>query len=304
MWATPATFAPIRLGWRSSSLVQRLWQFRLSGHREGDTQMIGCSVPVAIQVSRLDIIGGRIYALGHEGGCLSAALCLLPGTASASTSEGERLRGLFDDEAGLRPGNPDEVEEVTIDPRASRWVLGQLRTSRSASDGPARHIGPGRRSARRRPAALRASPLAGLDRRYASGQRCFRTSIAPARCRTAVRLQVRHHRCRQPHRRRPQTAAGVPKAGPISYRLFELLSTTPRFSVEQVHQRMATTFPTAGVAVNLLDDLGILTEITGQNKNRVYSFPAKQVQTRQLPQQLTAPSAISDPAPASAGMAS
>lgn len=266
--------------------------------------MIGCSVPVAIQVSRLEIIGGRIYALGHEGGCLSAALCLLPGTASASTSEGERLPGVFDDEAGLRPGNPDEAEEVTIDPRASRWVLGQLRTSRSASDGPARHIGPGRRSARRRPAALRASPLAGLDRRHASGQRCFRTSIAPARCRTAVRLQVRHHRCRQPHRRRPQTAAGVPQS-----RADQL--SPVRTSANDAALQCGNGSPADGDDVfrgrrraNLLDDLGILTEITGQKKNRVYSFPAKQVQTRQLPQQLTAPSAISDPAPASAGMAS
>jgi len=64
------------------------------------------------------------------------------------------------------------------------------------------------------------------------------------------------------------------KAGPISYRLFELLPMMPRFSVEHVRQRLETTFPTASAAVKLLEDLGILTELTGQKKNRVYSYQA------------------------------
>lgn len=65
-----------------------------------------------------------------------------------------------------------------------------------------------------------------------------------------------------------------PKAGPISYRLFELLPMMPRFSVEHVRQRLETTFPTASAAVKLLEDLGILAELTGQKKNRVYSYLA------------------------------
>lgn len=65
-----------------------------------------------------------------------------------------------------------------------------------------------------------------------------------------------------------------PKAGPISYRLFELLPMMPRFSVEHVRQRVETTFPTASAAVKLLEDLGILAELTGQKKNRVYSYHA------------------------------
>lgn len=65
-----------------------------------------------------------------------------------------------------------------------------------------------------------------------------------------------------------------PKAGPISYRLFELLPMMPRFSVEHVRQRLETTFPTASAAVKLLEDLGILVELTGQKKNRVYSYQA------------------------------
>ena len=65
-----------------------------------------------------------------------------------------------------------------------------------------------------------------------------------------------------------------PKAGPISYRLFELLPMMPRFSVEHVRQRLDTTFPTASAAVKLLEDLGVLAELTGQKKNRVYSYQA------------------------------
>jgi Fic family protein len=65
-----------------------------------------------------------------------------------------------------------------------------------------------------------------------------------------------------------------PKAGPISYRLFELVPMMPRFSVEHVRQRLETTFPTASAAVRLLEGLGILTELTGQKKNRVYSYQA------------------------------
>jgi Fic family protein len=65
-----------------------------------------------------------------------------------------------------------------------------------------------------------------------------------------------------------------PKAGPISYRLFELLPMMPRFSVDHVRQRLETTFPTASAAVKLLGDLGILAELTGQKKNRVYSYQA------------------------------
>lgn len=65
-----------------------------------------------------------------------------------------------------------------------------------------------------------------------------------------------------------------PKAGSISYRLFELLPMMPRFSVEHVRQRLETTFPTASAAVKLLEDLGILAELTGQKKNRVFSYQA------------------------------
>ncbi len=63
-----------------------------------------------------------------------------------------------------------------------------------------------------------------------------------------------------------------PKAGPMSYRLFETLPMMPRFTIEMVRQRLETSFPTATAAVNLLENLGIIKELTGQKKNRSYSY--------------------------------
>jgi len=66
----------------------------------------------------------------------------------------------------------------------------------------------------------------------------------------------------------------APKAGPSSYRLFEMLPMMPRFTIDQVRQKLATSFPTATAAVKVLEDLGIVTELTGQKKNRSYSYTA------------------------------
>ena len=65
-----------------------------------------------------------------------------------------------------------------------------------------------------------------------------------------------------------------PKAGPASYRLFEMLPMMPRFTIERVRQQLDTSFPTATAAVRVLEDLGIVTEMTGQKKNRSYSYQA------------------------------
>jgi Fic family protein len=67
---------------------------------------------------------------------------------------------------------------------------------------------------------------------------------------------------------------GAPRAGAVSLRLFELLPVMPRFTIEQVRQKLNTTFPTATAAVKLLEDLGIVTELTGQKKNRSFSYRA------------------------------
>lgn len=64
------------------------------------------------------------------------------------------------------------------------------------------------------------------------------------------------------------------KANPASYRLFERLPIMPRFTVEHARQHLDTTFPTANAAVQVLEGLGIVAELTGQKKNRCYSYQA------------------------------
>ena len=64
------------------------------------------------------------------------------------------------------------------------------------------------------------------------------------------------------------------KAGPASYRLFEMLPMMPRFTIERVRQQLDTSFPTATAAVKALEDLDIVSEMTGQKKNRSYSYQA------------------------------
>ena len=63
-----------------------------------------------------------------------------------------------------------------------------------------------------------------------------------------------------------------PKAGPASYRLFEMLPMMPRFTIEHVRQKLGCSFPTANAAVKVLEDLGIAVELTGQKTNRSFSY--------------------------------
>ncbi len=66
----------------------------------------------------------------------------------------------------------------------------------------------------------------------------------------------------------------APRVGAVALRLFELLPLMPRFTIEQARQKLDTTFPTATAAVKLLQDLGMLSELTGQKKNRLFSYGA------------------------------
>lgn len=65
-----------------------------------------------------------------------------------------------------------------------------------------------------------------------------------------------------------------PRITPASLRLFELLPLMPIFSIDQVCEKLGTTFPTANAAVKTLEKLGIVVEQTGQKKNRHYSYQA------------------------------
>ena len=45
-------------------------------------------------------------------------------------------------------------------------------------------------------------------------------------------------------------------------------------NIERARQRLDTSFPTANAAVKVLEELGIVAELTGQKKNRSYSYQA------------------------------
>ena len=63
-----------------------------------------------------------------------------------------------------------------------------------------------------------------------------------------------------------------PKASSPAYRLLEMLPMMPRFTVERVKTALGTTFPTANAAVKALEKLGLITETTGNKKNRSFSY--------------------------------
>jgi Fic family protein len=69
-----------------------------------------------------------------------------------------------------------------------------------------------------------------------------------------------------------QRLLSVGKVSTAAVRLFEMLPTMPRFTVELVRQQLDTTFPTASGAVKTLEELGIVAETTGQKKNRFFSY--------------------------------
>lgn len=69
-----------------------------------------------------------------------------------------------------------------------------------------------------------------------------------------------------------QRLLALPKLGTITIRLFERLPVMPRFTVEHVRQLFETTFPTANAAIAALESLGIVVEMTGQKKNRYFSY--------------------------------
>ena len=63
-----------------------------------------------------------------------------------------------------------------------------------------------------------------------------------------------------------------PKASSPAYRLLEKLPMMPRFTVERVKTALGTTFPTANAAIKALEELGLITETTGNKKNRSFSY--------------------------------
>jgi hypothetical protein len=66
----------------------------------------------------------------------------------------------------------------------------------------------------------------------------------------------------------------ITAAGPVLACWVAELLPMPRLSVDRLCVAVQTTFPTANAAVKLLEELGILTELTGQKKNRTFSYAA------------------------------
>lgn len=62
------------------------------------------------------------------------------------------------------------------------------------------------------------------------------------------------------------------RVSPTALKLFELLPSMPRLTVERVRKTLKTTFPTANAAVATLVRAGLLTERTGRRKYRSFSY--------------------------------
>jgi len=62
------------------------------------------------------------------------------------------------------------------------------------------------------------------------------------------------------------------QANTMAVRLLDLLPMMPRFTVERVRQSLQTSYPTANAAVKTLEELGLISETTGQKKNRSFSY--------------------------------
>jgi Fic family protein len=75
-------------------------------------------------------------------------------------------------------------------------------------------------------------------------------------------------------RRDRERALGATRASVAAMRLLELLPRHPLVSIPQVAQLLETTGPAAAKAAALLETLGILEEVSGKRRNRVFSYRA------------------------------
>ena len=67
---------------------------------------------------------------------------------------------------------------------------------------------------------------------------------------------------------------GVPDVGACDDYIAWTVEQMDRFNIERARQMLDTSFPTANAAVKVLEELGIVAELTGQKKNRSYSYQA------------------------------
>ncbi len=67
-----------------------------------------------------------------------------------------------------------------------------------------------------------------------------------------------------------QKTAGLGKAAPTALALLELLYRQPYVTIPFVARHLGTSSPAAGKAVNNLTSLGILKEVSGKKRDRVF----------------------------------
>jgi len=51
-----------------------------------------------------------------------------------------------------------------------------------------------------------------------------------------------------------------------------MLPVMPRFTIERARQQLKTSFPTASAAIKLLTELDIVSEMSGQRRNRSFGY--------------------------------
>ena len=89
------------------------------------------------------------------------------------------------------------------------------------------------------------------------------SSQEPSEC-----LRMQHHRYLRHHHNARRCGPWLPAAcaatWTVAQRLFRLPPVMPRFTIEQASRKLDTAFPTTTATVKLLQELGLLTELTRQ----------------------------------------
>ena len=72
--------------------------------------------------------------------------------------------------------------------------------------------------------------------------------------------------------RHRQGIAALGRSAPSALRVHEFMQTRPVVTIQTVADSLNTTFPTAGVALKRLAELGIVRETTGRQRGRIYTY--------------------------------
>lgn len=80
------------------------------------------------------------------------------------------------------------------------------------------------------------------------------------------------HRLLDVFREDQERVRGLGRAAANALRVFNILGTRPLASINDLAERAGMAYPTASRAVGALEELGILREITGRRRGRVYAY--------------------------------